>query len=301
MKSIKKLVMTLTLSAALVFPMVSPQPGNPTVVSAATIKINTKSCTIVKGKSKTLSILGTKKKVTWKSSKSSVATVSSKGKVTAKKAGTTTITATVNKMKYTCRVTVKNPNKYIATAPYKAVERTVGDINFVVPKDWTFENMQEISGTSVAILFPKSTENSNVILTCEKTGTDALDFASLKETMDGSYNAEIIKQTFSSVFGTEDIVVQDFTSGEFKTKYGSAYKAAYTLIIPKGIQLDELDVSLDVANTPDTTTTEPITLKQAIYTIYMDNYSITIVSTDMDNKNIEAVTDYVMKTFTLDK
>lgn len=48
------------------------------------------------------------KGVTWKSSKTSVATVSSKGKITAKSAGTATITATTKegKKKATCKVTV---------------------------------------------------------------------------------------------------------------------------------------------------------------------------------------------------
>lgn len=42
----------------------------------------------------------------WDSSNKSVATVSSKGTVTAKKKGTATISATINKKKYTCKITV---------------------------------------------------------------------------------------------------------------------------------------------------------------------------------------------------
>ena len=55
-----------------------------------------------------MKILNTSKKVTWSSSKKAVATVSAKGKITAKKAGTTTITGKVNGKKYKCKVTVKN-------------------------------------------------------------------------------------------------------------------------------------------------------------------------------------------------
>jgi hypothetical protein len=51
---------------------------------------------------------GATKTATWKTSNSSIATVSSTGKVTAKKAGTTTITGTVNGKSVTCKVTVKN-------------------------------------------------------------------------------------------------------------------------------------------------------------------------------------------------
>ena len=50
-----------------------------------------------------------KTKATWKSSNPKVATVSSKGKVTAKKKGTTTVTANVGKTTYKCKVTVLRP------------------------------------------------------------------------------------------------------------------------------------------------------------------------------------------------
>ena len=60
-----------------------------------------------KGKSQTLKITGTKKKVTWKSSNKKIAKVSISGKVTALKVGTVTITGTVSGRKFTCQVIVK--------------------------------------------------------------------------------------------------------------------------------------------------------------------------------------------------
>lgn len=74
---------------------------------AATIKLNKKSLTLTAGSSYTLKIKGTKAKVKWSSKKKSIATVSSKGKVKAKKVGKTTITAKVKGKKYTCKITVK--------------------------------------------------------------------------------------------------------------------------------------------------------------------------------------------------
>ena len=56
---------------------------------------------------------GTKGKITWTSSKKSVATVSSKGVVKAKKKGTAVIAAKYGKKKLTCKVTVKQPVKSI--------------------------------------------------------------------------------------------------------------------------------------------------------------------------------------------
>lgn len=78
-------------------------------VSAAG-KINKKKATLKVGQTLQLKVTGTKGKIKWKSSKKSVATVSSKGRVKAKKKGSATITAKVGKKKYTCKVTVKKPS-----------------------------------------------------------------------------------------------------------------------------------------------------------------------------------------------
>ena len=80
------------------------------VQSAKTkLKLNRSSVTITVGKTVTLkaTVTGKKGTVKWSSSKKSVATVSSKGVVTGKKKGTATITAKVNGVKKTCKVTVK--------------------------------------------------------------------------------------------------------------------------------------------------------------------------------------------------
>ena len=72
--------------------------------------------TLYVGNQYQLRVFGTTKKVTWKSSKKSVATVSSTGLVKAKKKGTATISAKVNKKTYKCKLTVlKVP---AAPAPY---------------------------------------------------------------------------------------------------------------------------------------------------------------------------------------
>ena len=71
------------------------------VTSNAAVKISKKSVTLIKGQTTVLKITGTKNKVAWSSNKKSVAVVSNKGKVTAKKKGSATITAKVGKKKYT--------------------------------------------------------------------------------------------------------------------------------------------------------------------------------------------------------
>lgn len=80
--------------------------GNYASVSAK-VKLNQKTLYMSKGDKESLKVTGTKKKVTWKSSNRKVATVTKKGKVTAKKTGKTTITAKVGGKKLKCKVVVE--------------------------------------------------------------------------------------------------------------------------------------------------------------------------------------------------
>lgn len=70
--------------------------------------LNIQILDMAKGQKQQLKITGVSGKVKWESSKKSVATVSNKGKVSAKKAGTAKVTATVNGKKLSCKVTVRN-------------------------------------------------------------------------------------------------------------------------------------------------------------------------------------------------
>ena len=81
---------------------------NPSKV-VATISIDKSSASLYVGETVTLkaTVTGKSSRITWNSSKKSVATVNSKGKVTAKKAGKATITAKANGKKVTFSVSVK--------------------------------------------------------------------------------------------------------------------------------------------------------------------------------------------------
>ncbi len=80
----------------------------PINVSAASFKLNKTSVSLTKGYSTTLQVTGTSKTVTWSSSNKKVATVTSKGKVLGKSAGTCYITAKVGSESVKCKVTVVN-------------------------------------------------------------------------------------------------------------------------------------------------------------------------------------------------
>ncbi len=72
-------------------------------LSAATITMENGASAILKGQTSNRSA------ITWKSQKSSIATIDKQGKIVAKKVGETTITATADGTKATCHVTVKKP------------------------------------------------------------------------------------------------------------------------------------------------------------------------------------------------
>lgn len=94
-------ILTLSLAASV---------AQGTDVVAASKKLNCKKITLSRGNCYNLKVNGTSGKVTWKSSNKKIATVSKKGKVTAKKTGTAKITATVKSQKFTCKVTVRKPS-----------------------------------------------------------------------------------------------------------------------------------------------------------------------------------------------
>lgn len=109
MKKAKKVftVITSVLCLTLVVPIVIPYSGITQTAEAATIHLSSSNRTMVKGQKVTLKISGTTKKILWSSTKKSIATVSSKGIVTAKSIGSATITAKVSGNKYKCVISVK--------------------------------------------------------------------------------------------------------------------------------------------------------------------------------------------------
>ena len=105
-----------------------------TVVKVTGSKLNKTGATLIKGDALTLKATVTptsasNRAVTWKSSNTGVATVTSGGKVTARGVGTATITCTAKDgsgKKATCKITVRNYTKteaYVARIYTKALGR----------------------------------------------------------------------------------------------------------------------------------------------------------------------------------
>lgn len=81
--------------------------GVTAIAGLYTLKLNSSRITLNPGKSYTLKVNGTKLTPAWRSSNSKIVTVNKKGRITAKKAGTAKITATLGGKKFVCTVTVK--------------------------------------------------------------------------------------------------------------------------------------------------------------------------------------------------
>lgn len=108
LKSIRMKLMTIALAVVVMVatPIAVPLTGHVAVAEAATVKISKSKVTMEITTTTTLTVTGTKSKVTWKTDNKEVASVNSKGVVTANSVGIAKITATVSKKKYTCTVTV---------------------------------------------------------------------------------------------------------------------------------------------------------------------------------------------------
>ncbi|WP_228354267.1 Ig-like domain-containing protein [Variimorphobacter saccharofermentans] len=256
MKAIKKVIMVIILAAAMLAPVSVPFMDNYAIAEAATVKISNKKLSLKVGETKALKITGTTKKVTWTSSKKSVATVSSKGKVTAKSAGTATITATVNKKKYTCKVTV--------TKKLGPNERELGNLTITIPEGWTYEFNPIMLNPSMADLVqsqiltpPNASYGNDIQIYAEYTGKKAPAYADIKGDIARYYTEEEL--AFSS-----DIKITNLNVSDFTTNHGTAFRAAYTL------------------------TVDGTAYNMVVYEFYIDNYYLKFTVSDTENLNMDA-------------
>lgn len=117
MKTIKKIM-------AVVFAMAIMITAFPMQADAA-VKLNATKKTMYVGEKTALKVTGTKSKVKWSTSNKKVATVTQKGKVTAKAEGSTTVKAKVGKKNLSCKITVKS--KFSASEATKNISCTLQD------------------------------------------------------------------------------------------------------------------------------------------------------------------------------
>ncbi len=272
----------IALTLAVVTPSIAPM-NNVAVAEAATaIKLNKTKLTLNVGDTSKLKISGTKSKVTWATNKKTVATVDKTGKVTAVKAGSAIITATVNKKKYTCKVTVKALNPNIAKAPFTAQEVVFGDLKGVIPKDWTNQVAVNAQGVYSSAIYPKTADIetlvSGVQLTVQYNGTPKGDYNEIKDYLKAAITEELINSQLAAQ--GIDVTVTDFKTSDFESTLGTAFKTEYKM------NIEGLEVS------------------QAIYNVYIDNYLIQVtVASDSEGTTPDAyvVGEYLLNTLELAK
>ncbi len=278
MKHLKSLykIFALVLVLSLAVPISLPSI-NYTVVQAATIKISQKSITLEVGNSTKLKLLGTSKKATWTTSNKSIATVSNAGKVTAIKKGSTKITATLNKKKYICNITVKD-NPDIKNAPFNAKEADFDKFSAIIPKNWTHKDTKQADGSLMALLYPTTADitvgTSNITIIAQKTNTPQPKYDNIKNILALTYTEDLIKSQF--VDAGMDAKISEFKTSDFQTKKGMAFEVDYIVALS--------DKSF----------------KQTGYILYIDNYCIGVTVTDNNEilkPDIYTVAKYILDTF----
>lgn len=110
MKRMKKYIgiLLFVLTFGLASTITIPQIGTCVDVQAATVSLNKRSTSVYIGKTTQLKVKNYTGKIRWSSSNTSIATVSSTGKVKGKKAGTVTISARAGKKTLKCKVSVRS-------------------------------------------------------------------------------------------------------------------------------------------------------------------------------------------------
>ncbi len=251
MKILKKLCAIGTLSVVLAtsIPATTYFGENITTVEAATqtIKLNKTKLSLTVGEKFTLKLSGTKSKITWSTSDKTIATVS-EGKVTAKKVGKATITATVNKKKYTCEVTIKKDSE--------SQKITVGNLSFKLPKSYKEYNLGAEQDTLKYFTTGKDVLESGIAFYSIETGLKVKDFTDIfsEDGFQELMNEMVFEKTPNlSLSGTD----------QYKSKAGNVMISEYSY---------EEDGE------------EYLTV---VYLLIIDNYLIEIVYYGKDNVNKE--------------
>jgi expansin (peptidoglycan-binding protein) len=178
--------------------------------------LNKKNVTLTVGKSVTLKMKGTKKKVKWSTSNKKVATVSAKGKVKAKKAGKATITAKLGKKKYKCKVVVLKKGKTMKETTTEQNEKTTSDKSEEKTTEKTTEKATEVT---TEMTTEKATEKITEQITEVTTET-----TTEKSTETTTENTTGTKDT-ETVAPSEDTLNAD--AGEYSLTYVHSGEGTY--------------------------------------------------------------------------
>ena len=236
----------------------------PINVQAATkIKLNKTKVSLYVGQTINLKVTGTKNKVKWSSTKKSIATISQKGKVIAKKKGSTIIKAKVNNKTLKCQITVKNPylNK-------KTVSLKIGDsvtLKLIGSKTTSWNS----SNKKVATVNKKGK-----VIAISKGTTTIKVKASNKKT----YSCKIIVTEQNKVTITSTIIptkVPKITKAPNITKIPTSTIVPTITVFPSVTITTEPEIPT-ITNTPEVTKEPIVTKKPTITSVPIISYVPTI-------------------------
>ncbi len=217
-------------------------------VKNPTIKLNSKSKTLDVGDDMTLkaTVTPSSRKVSWSSSNTKIAAVDAKGKVTAKKAGSATITAKIKdtKVKATCKVTVKNvaPKKVtlsdekatLYVGQSKKLEATVTPANATNKKlTWSSDNTSVATVSTAGNIIGRKAGTATI--TVKVSGTNLTDTCKVTVKERAATEQEIANKFYHTWRGKEHSAEIEnritkthmFINGE---KEGSLYKVTKSIV-----------------------------------------------------------------------
>lgn len=201
--------------------------------SVTSIKLNKTSLTLGVGEtytlSKTISPTNATATYKWTSNNSNIASVSSSGKVIAKKAGTTTITVTTNNGKQdTCKVTVKKAPSSV-TISKSNITLGVGETSEVyeLTNDRSYASSFTWSSSNNSVATIKKTTANKAKITAKGVGTATIKIktyngktASCKVTVKKAPTSITINKPSSNIGNGESVTITESTnSGSYASSF----------------------------------------------------------------------------------
>ena len=175
MKRMKKFIgiLLFVLTFGLASTITIPQIGTCVDVQAATVSLNRRSTSVYIGKTTQLKVNNYTGKIRWSSSNTSIATVSSTGKVKGKKAGTVTISARAGKKTLKCKVSVRS---VIRVSPKKIYLDGTDDATITVTLKKNCDVSYSVSNSGIISCswdddWYKGGKETYLYVTGERTGT----------------------------------------------------------------------------------------------------------------------------------
>lgn len=196
-------------------------------ITVAQVSLNKKSVKLNVGKTATLAAKYNKKTVrpAFKTSNKNVAVINKNGKITAKKAGTATITAVYKKTKATCKVTVTGPavvdhaSKEVITKQPTCTEEGVKTFTCTCGDTWT-EKIPALGHAWDAgriTKVPTETESGVKTYTCTRCGETKAE--------SGHYEKKKVKDAWDEEKIEAAVICNQCGKRFSETEYGSIEKA----------------------------------------------------------------------------